>query len=86
MHPTLGQLMRNLRARKSWTLKEMSHRIGIPVSTLCKVEHDRLSLTYDKLVQVSDAMQIPLAELFGGAPAVPDSDCYMVLVVWSGKP
>ena len=86
MHPTLGQLMRDLRARKSWTLKEMSHRIGIPVSTLSKVEHDRLSLTYDKLLQVSDGLQIPLAELFGGTPAVPAGDCYMVLVVCSKKP
>ena len=50
--------------RKGWTLKEMSQRIRIPVSTLSKVEHDRLSLTYDKLLQISHGLQIPLAELF----------------------
>lgn len=47
-HPTLGSLMRGLRTRNRWTLKEMSAHSGIPVSTLSKVEHDRLTLTYDK--------------------------------------
>lgn len=42
----------------------MSDRIGIPVSTLSKVENDRLSLTYDKLLQISQGLHVPLAELF----------------------
>lgn len=63
--PTLGLLLRSLRMRKGWTLKEMSERTAIPVSTLSKVEHDRLTLTYDKLLQVSEGVKIPLAELFG---------------------
>jgi transcriptional regulator with XRE-family HTH domain len=62
--PTLGRLLRDLRARKGWTLKEMGERTGIPVSTLSKVEHDRLTLTYDKLLQVSEGLKIPLSELF----------------------
>ena len=65
-HPTLGELVRTLRARKGWTLKEMSERTRIPLSTLSKVEHDRLTLTYDKLLQISEAFRVPLAELFGG--------------------
>ena len=52
-HPTLGSVMRSLRTRNAWTLKEMSERVDIPVSTLSKVEHDRLTLTYDKLQQLS---------------------------------
>jgi len=63
-HPTLGSLLRGLRARNGWTLKEMSERIDIPVSTLSKVEHDRLTLTYDKLLQVSHRLNIPMSELF----------------------
>jgi len=42
----------------------MSERSGIPVSTLSKVENDRLTLTYDKLAQVSENLQIPISELF----------------------
>jgi transcriptional regulator with XRE-family HTH domain len=62
--PTLGSLLRNLRARKGWTLKEMSERTRIPLSTLSKVEHDRLTLTYDKLLQLSERLNIPISELF----------------------
>jgi transcriptional regulator with XRE-family HTH domain len=72
--PTLGLLLRDLRARKGWTLKEMSERTGIPVSTLSKVEHDRLTLTYDKLLQVSEGLKIPLAELFADPARIPGAD------------
>jgi transcriptional regulator with XRE-family HTH domain len=63
-HSTLGSLLRSLRLRNRWTLKEMSQRTHIPVSTLSKVEHDRLTLTYDKLVQLSQRLNIRISELF----------------------
>jgi transcriptional regulator with XRE-family HTH domain len=62
--PTLGALLRNLRSREGWTLKEMSAKSGIPVSTLSKVEHDRLTLTYDKLYQLSQRLGLRMSELF----------------------
>jgi transcriptional regulator with XRE-family HTH domain len=71
--PTLGRLLRDLRASHGWTLKEMSERTKIAVSTLSKVEHDRLSLTYDKLLQVSEGLKIPLSELFAD-PAAKGAD------------
>src|SRR3984885_9106451 len=63
-HPTLGSLLRSLRARNGWTLSQMSQRTSIPVSTLSKVEHDRLTLSYDKLVQLSQRLEIRVSELF----------------------
>jgi transcriptional regulator with XRE-family HTH domain len=63
-HPTLGGLLRGLRSRNGWTLAEMSQRTSIPVSTLSKVEHDRLTLTYDKLLQLSQRLNIRMSELF----------------------
>lgn len=72
--PTLGSLLRSLRTRNDWTLKEMSKRTGIPLSTLAKVEHDRLTLTYDKLQQLSERLKIPMSELFAepnGSPEQP---------------
>ena len=62
--PTLGSLLRGLRAREGWTLKQMSDRSGIPVSTLSKVEHDRLTLTYDKLQQLARRLGLRMSELF----------------------
>jgi transcriptional regulator with XRE-family HTH domain len=63
-HQTLGAIMKGLRNRFGWTLKEMSEHSGIPLSTLSKVEHDRLTLTYDKLQQVSQRLKLPMSELF----------------------
>jgi len=62
--PTLGALLRSLRSRNGWTLKQMSAKCGIPVSTLSKVEHDRLTLTYDKLYQLSERLGLRMSELF----------------------
>lgn len=62
--PTLGALLRGLRSRKNWTLKQMSAESGIPISTLSKVEHDRLTLTYDKLYQLSQRLGMRMSELF----------------------
>ncbi|WP_024867633.1 helix-turn-helix domain-containing protein [Pseudoxanthomonas suwonensis] len=70
-HPTIGGLLRSLRARKGWTLKQMSEASGIPLSTLSKVEHDRLTLTYDKLLQLSQRLQIRMSELFAEQEEAP---------------
>ena len=62
--PTLGSLLRGLRAREGWTLKEMSVKSGIPVSTLSKIEHDRLTLSYDKLQSLGQRLGLRMSELF----------------------
>jgi len=64
LRPTLGTLLRNLRSRGKWTLKQMSEKSGIPVSTLSKIEHDRLSLSYDKLQELSQRLGMRMSELF----------------------
>lgn len=45
----------------------MSERTGIPLSTIAKVEHDRLTLTYDKLLQLSQRLNIRMSDLFSEA-------------------
>jgi transcriptional regulator with XRE-family HTH domain len=72
-HPTLGRILRDLRNHRGWTLKEMSERSGIPVSTLSKVEHDRLTLTYDKLLQLSQKLNIRMSELFAEGEPLEES-------------
>jgi len=62
--PTLGTLLRGLRTRQGWTLKEMSEHTEIPLSTLSKIEHDRLTLTYDKLQHLSQRLNLRMSELF----------------------
>ena len=50
----------------------MSTAVGIPLSTLARIEHDRGSLTYDKLLQLSERLGIGLPELFS-MPPVPEN-------------
>ncbi len=71
--PTLGKLLKGLRQREHWTLKEMSARSGIPVSTLSKIEHDQLTLTYDKLLQLSRRLGLRMSELFSEGTEEPDA-------------
>jgi transcriptional regulator with XRE-family HTH domain len=64
---TLGSLIRALRRQKSWTLRQMSEKVGIPLSTLAKVEQDKLSLTYDKLQQFTARVGLTMAEFLAQA-------------------
>ena len=59
---TLGGLIHRLRRRNGWTLRQMSEEVGIPLSTLAKVEADKLSLTYDKLQQLASRLGMTIAE------------------------
>jgi transcriptional regulator with XRE-family HTH domain len=61
---TLGKQLSSIRARRKWTLREMSRHTGIPVSTLSKVEHDRSTLTYEKLVRLSQCLDVRVSEFF----------------------
>ena len=71
----MGKLIRAERQRRDWTLRQMSETVGIPLSTLAKVEQDRLSLTYDKLQQFTARLGLTMAEFLaqGQAGAEPPS-------------
>src|SRR6201985_1509996 len=67
---TLGHLIRLMRRQNGWTLREMSKKVGIPLSTLAKVEADKLSLTYDKLQQFTSRLGVTMTEFLAQAEAV----------------
>jgi transcriptional regulator with XRE-family HTH domain len=64
---TLGGLIRLLRQKNGWTLRQMGEKVGIPLSTLAKVEQDKLSLTYDKLQQFSSRLGLTMTEFLAEA-------------------
>ena len=68
---TLGSLLRSLRTREGWTLKQMSAKCEIPVSTLSKIEHDRLTLSFDKLQSLAQRLGLRMSELFAEDDAAP---------------
>lgn len=62
--PTLGTLINGLRVSRGWTLKQMSDQTGIPLSTLSKVEHGQLTLSFDKIQQLTGRLGIAMSDLF----------------------
>lgn len=60
----LGSALRALRKQHGWTLAEVSRRTGFSVPTLSKVENDRVSLAYDKLIRLSEGLGIDISRLF----------------------
>jgi len=59
-----GTALRALRVQRGWTLAEVSKRTDLPISTLSKIENDRVSLTYDKLARISTGLGVDISQLF----------------------
>jgi transcriptional regulator with XRE-family HTH domain len=68
--PQPGLALRAIRVQKGWTLADVSKRTGMPISTLSKIENDRMSLSYDKLARLSAGLEVDIAELFGPRAAI----------------
>ncbi len=68
--PQLGECLKAARRSRGLTLKDVSALTGMALSTLSKVENHQMSLTYDKLLQLSAGLGMEIAELFHppGAP------------------
>lgn len=64
-----GAAVRALREQRGWTLADVSERTGLSVSTLSKVENDKMSLTYDKLSRISKGLAIDIGQLFAAGSA-----------------
>lgn len=67
--PSLGNIVRHIRDSNGWTLAEMSQRVDIPLSTLAKVEKGHLTLSYDKLVDLSDKLGMSLSDFLNASPS-----------------
>lgn len=64
--PALGDRLRMLRQRNKWSLATVSAKTGLATSTLSRIENNRLSLTYEKLLQLSRGLGLDVAELISG--------------------
>jgi transcriptional regulator with XRE-family HTH domain len=59
-----GAALRALRMQRAWTLAEVSKRTDLPISTLSKIENDKISLSYDKLARISTGLGVDISQLF----------------------
>jgi transcriptional regulator with XRE-family HTH domain len=66
--------MRSLRERLGITQEELASRCGISVSFASLLERGERSPSYETLLQIAQALEIPLAELFrtSGGPSYDD--------------
>jgi transcriptional regulator with XRE-family HTH domain len=60
----LGIALRDIRKQRGMTLAETSELTKLPVSTLSKIENNRMSLSYDKLLRICEGLGIDIAQLF----------------------
>jgi transcriptional regulator with XRE-family HTH domain len=67
MRPQLGVCLRAARQARGLTLKQVAERTGMALSTLSQVENNQMSLTYDKLLQLTFGLKMQIAELFNPA-------------------
>ncbi|HEX7781557.1 MAG TPA: XRE family transcriptional regulator [Sphingobium sp.] len=68
----LGSILKGHRTRLGITMTELANRTGLAVSTLSKVESDKMSLTYDKLIQLARGLNVDISELFSSLGARPE--------------
>lgn len=64
-HETVGARLRDARKANGLTLKALSERSGVAVSTISKAERGDIALTYDKFGALASALGLDYASLFG---------------------
>lgn len=67
-----GAALKAIRVERGWSLTEVSKRTGLPLSSLSKIENDKMDLTLDKLLRITVALETDIAGLFA-APSPPYS-------------
>lgn len=60
-----GAALKGFRTERGLTLADLSERTGLPISTLSKIENEKMELTIDKLLRISLALDVNVADVFG---------------------
>src|SRR6185503_2920336 len=61
--PAPSRAIRDVRLAKGLSLRALSARAGLPYSTLSKLENGKMSLTYDKLIRLAQALNVDLKDI-----------------------
>ncbi len=64
INQSMGDKIRLFRKRRGWTLKELSEKSGLAISTISKAERNQLSLTYDRFMSLIEALGLDVSDLF----------------------
>lgn len=77
----LGLRLREHRKARRLTLKDLSGRSGVALSTLSKMELGQMSVSYEKLAAVARALSLDVGQLLDARAAAPAGAA--PVVVWS---
>ncbi len=65
LHRVIGQTVRQLRKKKSLTLKQMARRTDLSVSLLSQIERAESSASISSLYKIAVALDVRIQDLFG---------------------
>ncbi len=65
---SLAESLRRIRKERGMTLIEAGEKSGMPMSTISKIENNKMSLSYDKLQRLCKALDVDISQLFTGTP------------------
>jgi transcriptional regulator with XRE-family HTH domain len=69
----VGERLRAIRKSRNLTLKDLSGRSGVALSTLSKIELGQITVSYEKLVAAAHALDVDIAQLFDARAAAPSA-------------
>jgi transcriptional regulator with XRE-family HTH domain len=82
----LSVKVRALRREKNWTLSDLSNATGLAISTLSKIENDRMSPTFDVVQRLATGLSIDITSLFSSFENAPQQTRRSVTRKGSGRP
>ncbi|HEX3675878.1 MAG TPA: XRE family transcriptional regulator [Sphingomicrobium sp.] len=65
--PGPSRAIRDVRLAQGLSLRALSARAGLPYSTLSKLENGKMTLTYDKLIKLAQALNVDIKDLLANA-------------------
>ena len=63
-----GAALKALRTQRGLTLADLSNLTGMNVSTLSKIENGKMAVTLDKLLRISEGLEVDMTELISPGP------------------
>jgi len=61
----VGERIRSIRTAQGRTQEELALTSGVTRNLLIDVEHGRRGLLYERLYDISEALQVPIGEILG---------------------
>lgn len=69
--PPPSRAIRDVRLARGLSLRALSARAGLPYSTLSKLENGKMTLTYDKLIRLAQALNVDLKDILSSPEEQP---------------